>query len=244
LHCGSTYGLTPPDHFQDHHLTLQKETWDAYVAMTRKWAHPDILIVNGDTIEGTQSKQGGAELITADRNIQCEIAVEALQKWNAGQIFMTYGSRYHVGEQAEDFEYNIAKTLNATIEGRLYLNIEGMIFDIRHKLGQSVIPHGRATILLREMLWDLIKAGHDAGPKVNVVVRSHVHYHIWVEQPNQVMFTTPCLQLARGRYGSRECIGETHWGAIRLTIHKGQIIGKDINIWKLAANNPKVIRIK
>jgi hypothetical protein len=202
------------------------------------------LIHNGDAIEGTQSKQGGAELITPDRNVQSNMAEDALELWDAKKIFMTYGTKYHVGEQAEDFEFRIAQTLNATIEGRLFLNVEGMTIDVRHKINTSSVPQGRGTALLREMAWNLIKEASQSAPKVDIVVRSHTHYHIWIEQSNKFMFTTPCLQLSRGRYGSRECIGETHWGAIRLKIDKGQIVGKDLHIWNLIANKHKVIKIK
>lgn len=243
-HCGSVFGLTPPKHFSSHHRALQEESWEAYKKMTLKWAKPDILVANGDLIEGTQSKQGAAELITPDRNIQVEMAEECLRAWDAKQIFLTYGTKYHVGEQAEDFEYNIAKTLKAKIEGRLFLNVEGLTFDIRHKVGMSIVPYGRATILLRDLAWDLIREAAGTGPKVDVVVRSHVHYHIFIEQPGKIAFTTPALQLARGRFGSRECVGETHWGAIQLTVHKGQIIKTDKDICLLRANRQQVIRVK
>ncbi len=212
LHCGSIYGLTPPEYFKTYRSSIQREAWDAYISMARRWGAPDVLVVNGDAIEGTQSRQGGAELITSDRNVQSDMAVDCIRRWHADEILMTYGSKYHVGEQAEDFEYNIAQRVKATIEGRLFFMLGGMTFDVRHKVGSSSIPHGRATALIREMMWDLMKAAEDTGPKVSVVVRSHVHYHIWIEQPGRVMFTTPALQLSRGRYGARECTGETHWG--------------------------------
>ena len=243
-HCGSVFGLTPPSYFSSHHKKLQSEAWEMYKRDTQKWKSPDILIANGDLIEGTQSKQGGAELITPDRNVQSEMAVACLQEWKAKQIFLTYGTRYHVGEQAEDFEYTIANTLNAKIEGRLFLEVEGMTFDIRHKVGMSIVPYGRATILLRDLAWDLIREAAGSGPKVDVVIRSHVHYHIWVEQPGKIAFTTPCLQLARGRFGSRECVGETHWGMIRLTVNKGQIIKKDVDVCFLHANRQPVIKVR
>jgi hypothetical protein len=212
--------------------------------MILRWGKPDILVVNGDAIEGTQKKQGGAELLTADRNVQSKMAIECIELWEAKKIFMTYGSKYHVGDQAEDFEFNIADKLDAKIEGRLFLKVEGLTFDIRHKVGTSVIPHGRATQLLRELLWDLIKEANGTGPKIDVVVRSHAHYHIWVESPDKVAFITPALQLSRGRFGSRECQGETHWGAIRLLLHNGQIVGKDKDLCKLHANKQAVIKVE
>jgi hypothetical protein len=248
LHAGSVFGLTPPEYWEadDARREMQKEAWHAYHKIVKKWSKPDFLCVNADCIDGSQAKMGGAELTTPDRNIQAEMAEEAISMWDAGQILMTYGSTYHVSSGAEDFEYNIAHRVNAKIGGRLNFEIEGIEFDMRHKVGSSGIPHGRATPLLREMMWNLIKDGleGDAPKKLRVVVRSHVHYHMWVEQPGRVMFTTPCLQLSRGRYGSRECVGETHWGAMRLTVKDGQIINKEVEICSLQANRLKLLKLK
>lgn len=227
---------------------MQKEAWNAYHKIVKRWHKPDFLFVNADCIDGSQAKMGGAELTTPDRNIQSEMAEECITMWDAGQILMTYGSAYHVSSGAEDFEYNIAHRVKAVeIGGRLNLEIEGVEFDMRHKVGSSWIPHGRATPLLREMMWNLMREaveGETQGKKLRVVVRSHVHYHIWIEQPGRVMFTTPCLQLSRGRYGSRECAGETHWGVIRLTVEDGAIINKEVEICRLTANRPRLIKLK
>ena len=212
--------------------------------MTYKWETPDVLLVNGDCIEGRQERQGGAELLTNDRNVQCNMAVKSIIEWNAKKVLMTFGTAYHTGSEAEDFEYTIANQLNAEIEGRLFFEIEGMTIDARHKVGVSSIPHGRATSLLRDIAWNIIKSGLNEEPRANIIIRSHVHYHLWVEQPDRVAFTTPALQLSRGRYGSRECAGETHWGAIRLTIDNGKITGRDIWIHRLHANKPRIFRIK
>jgi len=255
LHCGSVYGLTTPEHFNaEHKRDYQEEAYLKYKELTKKWVKPDILIVNGDLIEGNQSKQGGAELITPNREIQGEMAIDLLEMWNAKQIYMTFGTAYHVSEKAEDFEYTIAKRLtdrgtNTHIEGRLYINVEGITFDIRHKIGTSSVPYARATAVLREITWDLIKEANGTGPDVDCVIRSHAHYHIGVEVPGKngkmrYAYITPGLQMSGGRYGSRECSGETHWGAFRLIIDKGKIIQKDTEIWNLHSNKPRIYRVK
>lgn len=222
---------------------MMKEGWKEYNRIIEKWKEPDVLIVNGDCIEGRQDRQGGAELVTLDRNVQCDMAVQCITPWEAKKIYLTYGTKYHVGEQAEDFEYTIAERLLATIEGRLYLNIDGVVFDIRHKIGTSSVPHGRATSLLRELMWDLIEQANEVGPKVDVIIRSHAHYHVLVETADQLALITPGLQLKRGRYGSRECSGEVHWGAIRLTVDKGRVVCKEKVIVKLNANKPRVLKV-
>lgn len=210
--------------------------------MVQHWHKPDILLCNGDMIEGRQDKQGGAELITNDRNIQCDMACQCIKAWDAYQILMTYGTKYHVGDQAEDFEYTIAEKVDAIIEGRMFFRVEDMLIDARHKVGSSSVPQGRASSIMKDVSWNLLKSALSEEPKADITIRSHVHYHIWIEQPGRVMFTTPALQLSRGRYGSRECVGETHWGAVRLTISGNEIVGKDVKIWKLHANRPRVYR--
>jgi hypothetical protein len=240
------YGLLPFGNLRkaSPHYEIQKEAWLAYKTIAHRWFNPDILVCAGDAIEGRQSKQGGAELVTTDRNVQSEMAVVALSKFKAKKILMVYGTSYHCGDQGEDFEYNIAKELDAKIEGRLYFNVEGLTFDVRHKVGTSGVYHSRATGLLRELSWDLIKEAEDAGPKVDVVVRAHAHYHIWIEDPKHTAFICPALQVSGGRYGSREMSGVTHWGAIRLTVHKGQIVNKERIIWNIVHANPKVLKLK
>lgn len=240
LHCGSYFGITPPSHQVHDYSKIQKEAWDEYARVVKKWVSPDILIVNGDCIEGRQEKQGGAEVITTDRNVQSDMAVEAINKWQAKKVYMTYGTCYHTGA-GEDFEYTIAQKIGARIEGRLYLNIQGIVFDIRHQIGGSSIFHGRGTALLRQVMWDLIEES-TGGPKVDVIVRSHVHWHIWVEMADKIAFITPGLQLRRGRFGSRQCSGPIDWGMIRLTIKEGKICEKEKEIVRLSANSPKVLR--
>jgi len=244
LHCGSVFGITP-SYWQDRkgskYEELQREGWNAYLAMTRKWASPDILLCNGDMIEGRQDRQGGTELITTDRNVQADMAVKALGAWNAKEILMTYGTQYHVSEKAEDFEYNIASRLNAKIEGHLFFETEGININARHKVGHSSVPHGRTTSISKEMMWNELIG----EPKSKITIRSHTHYHVWLEDGNgKIGFITPCLQYKRGRYGSRQCVGSVHWGAIYLGLDKGDIVEKEVQICKLQGNKPTVIKIK
>ncbi len=223
---------------------LQEEGWKEYSRIARQWHAPDILIVNADCIEGNQSRQGGAELLTPDRTVQCDMAYQALKIWDAKKIYMTYGTAYHVGEKAEDFERTIAERLGATIEGRLYLDIEGVIFDIRHKIGTSNVPHGRATAVLRELSWALLKEARETGPHVDVVIRSHAHYYLAVKEYGRRAIVTPGLQLARGRFGSRECSGEVDWGALYFEVDKGNIVKEGEDICRLLANKPRVFKVK
>jgi predicted phosphodiesterase len=246
LHCGSLYGLTPSAwHTRQsrQHYRYQREAWGTYLDMCRRWNRPDILVCVGDAINGAEAKQGGAELICVDRNQQVQMATIALEQWEAKRVVMVYGTAYHVGQGAEDYEYNIAKNLDASIEGHMFLKAEGLVFDIKHKIGTSSVPYGRSTAISREVVWALIKEAKSGWPKVDVVVRGHAHYFRWVEEAGKTAFICPSLQLARGRYGSREMSGDVDWGMIRLTVDNGKIIGRDINICTLAANKPRILKV-
>jgi len=246
LHCGSIFGITPTywqEKRDSKYHKSQKESYQTYLDLTNKWKNPDILLCNGDAIEGSATRQGGVELITTDRNLQCDMAVKCLELWNAKQTLMTYGTPYHTGD-TEDFEYNIANRLDATIGGNLFFEAEGLVINARHKIGASSIPHGRATPLLKEIAWNLLNSVTCNEPIADILIRSHVHYHVWVESEGRVAFTTPGLQLKRGRFGSRQCTGSIHWGAIRLGLDKGQIVEKEVICKNLKGNKPRVIKIK
>lgn len=222
---------------------MQEEAWTEYLRIVKKWYKPDVLLVNGDAIEGRQSRQGSSELITANLEEQARMATICINQFRAKRIMMTYGTSYHTSPEAEDWEHIIAQDLKADISGHLFFELEGLTFDCRHKTNSSGVPHGRATPLLKDMVWNNIKS-ETTEPLANVIIRSHVHYFMLCETPECCVLSTPSLQLSRGRYGSREMSGETHWGAIRLLINKGKIVQRDIDICKLHANSHKVIKIK
>ena len=106
LHCGHVVGLTPPRwHFQiDGKLYAnQKELWGFYAQSIDSLKPIDILVVNGDAIDGKGCRSGGTEQNTTDRLEQCEMAIECIEYTEAKTVRMTYGTPYHAG-QDEDFE--------------------------------------------------------------------------------------------------------------------------------------------
>ena len=89
LHCGSMCGLTHPDWFvskgrNQFYANLQREMWDDYLEMCNDFGKVDVLIVNGDVIDGKGGRSGSTELVTADMFEQCDMAVKALEQIDAG----------------------------------------------------------------------------------------------------------------------------------------------------------------
>ena len=223
-HCGHLTGLTPPD-FQIEakpYADFRRESWIWYNNVIELMKPFDYAVFNGDMIDGKQSKSGGLELLYNDRFDQVKMATEIANKIAAPKNVVIRGTKYHVGSE-ENFEDEFAYRISAKVYDRFLGNIGGKIFDIRHKIGRSAIPHGRMTPLSRQVLWSRLRA-EKTGTKADVIIRNHVHYHVYLEENGIIAMTCPALQGASA-YGSQECDGETDYGLIIMDIEPdGRIV--------------------
>lgn len=234
LHCGSQVGLTHPDFDSDpregarHKLyQARRKYWKFYADALREVSPIDVLIVNGDCIDGKGEKSGGTELLTADRNEQCDMAAAAIQETKCKAIYMTFGTPFHAGA-SEDWEQKVATSVEAAkIGGHDWLDINGLVFDYRHHVGSSSVPHARHTAVAREHLWSVLWAEHDEYPLGNILIRSHVHYFNYSGGYGWLAMTTPALQGAGSKYGARVCSGTVDFGLISFTV-----TGKDDYTWR------------
>ncbi len=225
LHCGHELGLTPPSwQYQTNNselgdvAKLQQQCWNWYkqqIDIVGK--DVDVLVINGDLIDGRGEKSGSTELITSDRTKQGIIATECIQEWNCDNIFITRGTPYHSGS-AEQFEDMIAERLNANIDNVIELKVNNRIFNFRHKVGGSSVPYGKTSPVVKEAVWNLINASYNEVKSADVVVRSHVHYMIINQDSMRYSITTPALQL-NSRYGQQQCTGHTDFGFIVIDIY-------------------------
>ncbi len=220
FHCGHRAGLTPPQ-WQSQSDGLQAARsayWDYYATQISRLRPIDVLIVNGDAIDGRGERSGATELITADRHEQARMAAEAILYARAAHIVMTYGTPYHTGAE-EDLEDYIAEMVRADkIGGHEWIEVGGVVFDVKHKVGSSSTPHGRKTAIEREKLWNLIWAERERQPKGDIIIRSHVHYFGFSGDQDYLAMTTPALQGHGSKFGSRQCSGTVDFGFIYFDI--------------------------
>lgn len=228
FHCGHVAGLTPPEWFSNGtnaptEAAIQAETWRRYIELAKRLQPVYAVFLNGDLIDGRGERSGGTELVTTDMIDQCEIAVTCANVWRPKAGFVqTYGTPYHTG-QAEDFERLIAGKLGAEIHSHCWPEVDGVVFDLKHKVGSSSVPHARHTAIAREKLWNELWSEHERTPKAQIVLRSHVHYHSYSGGPGWLGMTLPALQAAHTKYGSRQCSGTVHWGVTWFDIENGEV---------------------
>jgi len=197
------------------HIRIQQALWREYKAMCAAVGFVDVLIVNGDCIDGRSDNTGGTETITADRDEQCEMACDCIRRINYDKLIMTYGTGYHASASGEDFENQIAAELKADkIGSQEWVSVNGCVFHCKHHIASTSIPHGVATAVLRDRLWNALWSIRDEQPLGDVIVRSHVHSYIYIKTSDYEAVTTPALQGMGSKFGSRRCSGTVDFGMI------------------------------
>lgn len=228
LHCGHRAGLTPPgwqyskeasDEGRQVFSKLQQSQWDWFSNKIKSLGKIDILIINGDAVDGKGERSGMTEQLEPDFFKQADMAVEIVNFIKPTKTIMTYGTPYHTG-QGEDVESIIAKEVDADIKGHQFVNINGTIFDIKHKVGSSTVPHGRFTPIAREGLWnDLWSLEENGQPRADIMIRSHVHYFCFIGDKRRLGLTTPALQGYGSKYGTRQCSGIVNIGFLHFDVN-------------------------
>ena len=245
-HCGSNVGLTPPAYQTkytpnpktEEHRTLNKwanlqaECWDWYVNRLEMLKPIDNLFYLGDGIDGTGHRSGGTELIYVDRKIQVRMAIEAIEAVEAKKMTMAYGTPYHTG-QDEDFELDIARHFGCKIGGHEWEEVNGCMFDLKHKQGNCDNP--------TTGLWQQIRdhrewAGLGEQPKADVLVRAHTHRFCIIKLEDCIGISIPALQAYGTKFGARQCSRKVQFGLVALDVWPDGEIVEHIHIAKLAGH--------
>jgi len=194
----------------------QAASWKKYTQIVKKIGPVDFLFGLGDCIDGRET---GRHLVSEDREDQCEIAKECIRIWKAPRIVMVYGTPRHSGK-LEKWESQIARDLGADIASREFVQIEGVTFKLRHKIGRSGIPHGRGTALAKAAMWNELRAarGKDVGAQVHLF--AHTHYYSYVGNASWLAMSLPALQGA-SEFGAEEVDDDVDWGVVWFDVEDG-----------------------
>lgn len=224
-HCGHVVGLTHPDFDTGHQRLTRLERarrtyWEWYAGEMAALQPIDALIFCGDAIEGKGEKSGGTELIENNRKEQVKMAAAAIQQTRAKKVVMCYGTPYHTGVD-EDWEDEVADKVEAVkIGSHDWLRMNGQVFDYKHFISGSAVPHGRHTAMSREKLWNMIWAEAELYPKATILLRAHVHYFTVTGDNRYMGFTLPALQGIGTKHGARKCSGIVNVGFMHFDIQE------------------------
>jgi hypothetical protein len=229
LHCGHLVGLTPPKWIanKEKYRSQRKTQWEWFATEIDKLRPFDLMILAGDAQTGREKKSGGKDCLEEDRNDQTAMAMEVIRFVSPESLLMTFGTPYHTGDE-EDWEQTLFNAIAEAklIPGKMKLgahetaDVNGLIFDVKHKIGSSTIPHGRFTALAKTALWNLHWSARKQRPKGDVFLRGHVHFHCDCGCPGDGWrtMTLPALQGMGSVYGARECEGTVDFGFVHFDV--------------------------
>lgn len=174
---------------------------------------PRALIVNGEPIDGINKKQYGSQTWSMNLNDQLTDAAKLIKMIKSDLYFVNRGSAYHTQVEGTNQDEAFARLIRAdryrgfetdnpiSLERGLtdyycWLKAHGKIISITHHVGFSKIEMYRTTAMARELM--LMKLQSDRQWKADIIIRSHVHYHVLVGFRHTKGFTTPAWKLADG----------------------------------------------
>lgn len=217
LHCGHRAGLTPNGYESQlaghKYKAVQMDFWREYEDVVDSLRPVDVLVVNGDCVDGHGHKSGATELIVTDVNRQIEMAWACIEYVGAEMVFITYGTPYHVGASVE-YEKALAKQLGCQIDSQLDIDVNGLLFNFRHFLSASSVPYGQGTPLAKARFWNLLWSEFDEYPKADIVVRSHTHWFTEMREDNWRAVALPSLQGHGSKFGARIVERRVNWGLV------------------------------
>jgi len=211
LHCGSQWGLMPPRWTppkKNYGATVeanvgQKYLWEWFIWYAKAWSNVvgkeglDLLIINGDAIDGKQPKPKSTGLITADLQWQAHIAGQCLTQFvdivRPKKIIRTIGTGYH--EQPDNPLPALDKEVGiSSVDEEFNIETQTGIIQVQHDPGSGGAIY-KGTIIDREILWSIITAALGKAPNANIIIRSHLHYHHTMQTHGKTFILTPCWQL-------------------------------------------------
>ena len=208
LHVGSMFGLWPENFASSTRGVFELNIGQKYLLenwnrIAKQIPPLDLLILNGDIIDGVQRKSEGLYICEPNMQFQMFAAMELLEPFlrrvrRGGEIYSTEGTTYHEGTGSK-WCNQLAKDIDAVPMADnqycwdwLLLDVQGKHFDIAHHQSHAIVY--KSSIQEREMNYAEMQKSH-----ADILIRSHNHVYSWLEIPRedrvQFFLSTPPWQL-------------------------------------------------
>lgn len=188
---GTTYNPNP----------LQKQLFRAWKDMIKSLKGTvDLLVVNGECIDGANVKQVGQQSWTTNLEDQMNDAKKLIEMIPYRKVLLLRGSNYHDQIDGTNFEEIMASKLKNIVKYKAYggkgstdyfafVKIYGKVFNFTHHIGFSKAEANRTGALAKEMKG--MHFQHDTLGRADCFIRSHAHYFVHVEFANTHGVITP-----------------------------------------------------
>jgi hypothetical protein len=224
MHVGSAYAVCSPHPSigdtggEWRPNRLQKKLYHTWLWVKDSLAQrPHVLCLNGEPIDGANSKQVGQQSWSTNINDQLNDAERLLKEYSYDNFIMTRGSGYHVQKEATNYEETLGQRLNAVpysgyfsgvhtigdydsnrnkiTRTDYYVNfaLNDRVFNVTHHISFTRWESYKPTALARELANIEYLRGRYWKSKDHptFIIRSHVHYFVLIRFSSQCGFTTP-----------------------------------------------------
>lgn len=233
-----------------HANKVQAALFKAWSDVVKDWKNPDILVINGEPIDGQGQKSRGVEQWTTNYIDQIDAAAQLVKMFGAKKIYMTRGSGYHIEQGGVSVEELFAKTVGAEringgyVPDEFYLKVkdgEGDVtFNFAHAIGSSSSGWTyRSTAIAKEMMLGQLEKSRKHP--FDILVRSHIHYFWTVQSASHLGVVTPVWELQTGfmkRQGTMGSVPDI--GAVRFLIN-GNNYTLEKKLFKLDEARPPLV---
>jgi len=224
FHCGHKVGLTPPSQWYPRSSKLgklQRAMWKGVEESIAGKRRPDVLLACGDLIDGKGKKSDSVEQLTTDLIEQADWATEIIKFINPKNTAIVPGTPYHVGS-GTSYEKLTAEAVGAEFDNQLWIDVDGVCFNMKHKVGSSSIVHGRHTAISRAK-WNLkLWEDRELVPESDIILRGHTHAHTHCGGPGWLAMILPALQGLGSKFGETQCEGLVDFGTVHFQVEKGE----------------------
>jgi hypothetical protein len=201
----------------------QKRLFRLWKEVVHKVGSVDIMVINGDAVDGPNKRGMGIGAWTTDLGLQAQTAADLCKMFEVKKYIVTQGSGYHVAENLSA-DAHVAQLLGADFGTEIALNLkeEKIRLHFSHQIGVSQASwQYRTTPIARELVSALLNE-KEYG-KFHGVIRSHAHYYCGVEFGSHFGLITPCWQLRTPYMTAKGLALLPKLGAIVLDVDKGDV---------------------
>lgn len=264
LQVGSNLGIMPEKAWvserekEETPNRIQEALLKAYNETVRAWSKPDILVVNGDAIEGGQPRERGVPVWSTNSTDHVDAAAILIDKWQAKKAFVVRGTGYHVNTDGIPFEELLARKIKngvkISLSGNNFSDYQlwlqpldsNKVFFFAHHIETTKIFQYMATAPAREVAMHKLNADEisPTNEPPNVMVYSHRHMYVdsGFESGRRV-FVTPGWQVQTPFGKKRSPAGAiAHIGALRFTT-KGDDFEWELKTYKLPEFKARLVRV-
>ena len=174
-------------------------SWKDFIHVCEEF-NVDTIIHLGDATQGTNPKEGGKSTLTPDLEYQKDAAEVMLRPLVTDRIYhQLSGTLYHESRDVKIHRDLVKRLSGDAKEANFHGPIANLrmvptkkVFNLAHAATSALIYP--STVLDREGVFLRYGYARDKLPKVDVMIRGHLHYYMHLDYPDLHILQCPAWQ--------------------------------------------------